>query len=60
MNDIAWMFIMFLLGTSFGLALAEVFAYLSYRARYSSKTKKKKQDAVQPLLGVVLPPEEKK
>lgn len=59
MSDIAWIVIAFLLGTSFGLALAEVFAYLSYRARYSSK-KKKKQDAVQPLLGVVLPPEEKK
>ena len=59
MHDIVLMIAMFLLGTAFGLALSEVFAYLSYRARYSSK-KKKKQDAVQPLLGVVLPPEEKK
>lgn len=59
MSDITWIVIAFLLGTSFGLALAEVIAYVNYRVRYSPK-KKKKQDAVQPLLGVVLPSEEKK
>jgi hypothetical protein len=61
MSDIIWVAVMFLLGTGFGLALAEIFAYMGYRARYSGKTRKnKKRDALQPLLGVVLPPEEKK
>ena len=51
MSDVAYIVVAFLLGTAFGLALSEVFAYLSYRVRYRA-TKKRKTE---PLLGVVLP-----
>ena len=56
MHDLVLMIAMFLLGTAFGLSLAEVISY-SCRVRYYAR--KKKQE-MQPLLGVVLPPEEKK
>lgn len=56
MSDLGYYIGLFLLGTAFGLALSEVFAVLSYRARYRASKKRK----AEPLLGVVLPKEKKK
>ena len=53
MHDIVLMIAMFLLGTAFGLSIGEMISCLTYRVR-------KKKQKIEPLLGVVLPPEEKK
>jgi hypothetical protein len=58
MNDIGLMVAMFLLGVAFGLSMYEIITYLNYRTRMSPKVKKRKK--VEPLLGVVLPPEDRK
>lgn len=47
----------FAAGVAVGIAIYEVGCFLSYRVRIS---KKKKNSQTQPLLGVVLPPEENK
>jgi hypothetical protein len=58
MNDIGLMIAMFLLGTAFGLSMYEIITYMNYRVRMTPKVRKSKK--VKPLLGVVLPPEDKK
>lgn len=55
MDDLGFYIALFLLGTAFGLGLSEVFAVLSYRVRYRANKKRR----VEPVLGVVLPKEEK-
>ena len=58
MNYIGLMVAMFLLGVAFGLSMYEIITYMNYRARMTPKVRRNKK--VEPLLGVVLPPEDKK